>query len=261
MTGPEVTTKGVLEIAEHEGVVLGPYYDSKKIPTYGVGHTRAAGGPDPNKMGWVDTRGWPEAKVKAELVKALALFDDDLDKYEDRVRRAIKVKLKPHQFDALVSFDFNTGGIVVAKLTEAINRGDMGGDGFMGWIKPKELMKRRQAEQALFRTGDYEANGDLIPVYDALPDGRTRFRRHMRGAELLALMPKRGAVAAIEAVAARHPPANPVAPPSAPAPGRADVFPPLADYAPAPPAPAGGALAAFFVGLAAVLKARFGGGK
>lgn len=185
----KISPQGVLEIAEHEGIVLGPYLDSVGVWTYGVGHTAAAGAPDPAKMKREDTRAWPAAKVEAELVKALRLFDEDLDRYEARVAKAVKVPLKAHEFDALVSFDFNTGGIFKAKLTEAINRGDKGGDGFMGWVRPKEIIKRRKAEQALFRTGRYDANGDSIPVYDALGDGRIRHRMTITGERLKQLMP------------------------------------------------------------------------
>lgn len=185
----KISDRGVLEIAEHEGIVLGPYRDSVGVWTYGVGHTAATGGPDPAKMEHVDTRGWSQARVDTELVKALRLFDEDLDKYEARVAKAVKGPLKQHEFDALVSFDFNTGGIFKAKLTEAINRGDKSGEGFMGWIKPKEIIKRRRAEQALFRTGNYDANGTAIPVYDALSDGRLRFRGTIDEAKLRRLMP------------------------------------------------------------------------
>lgn len=196
----EVTTRGVLEIAEHEGIVLGPYLDSVGVWTYGVGHTKAAGGLDPAKLPRVDTRKWTEGQVWAEIVKALILFDDDLDKYEDRVRGAVKRAILPHQFDALVSFDFNTGGIYKAELTRQINRGDLSGNGFMGWVRPKEIIKRRKAEQALFRTGNYDGNGDDIPVYDVLPNGRTRYRMAIKGHELLPRMPKRGATAALAAL-------------------------------------------------------------
>lgn len=189
----QITERGVLEIAEHEGLVLGPYLDSVKVWTYGAGHTAAAGGPDPSKMPRVDTRKWSDEQVSEELLKIVNLFDIDLDKYEARVRGAIKVPLKPHQFDALVSFDFNTGGIYKAELTKQINRGDKSGSGFMGWLKPKEIIKRRKSERDLFRTGNYDANGDDIPVYDALPDGRTRFRMAIDGAKLADLMKKAGA--------------------------------------------------------------------
>ena len=186
----KISAKGVLEVAEHEGIVLGPYMDSKGVWTYGVGHTAAAGGLNPVKMDRVDTRHWSDDRVRRELVTALQVFDDDLDKYEKRVSGAVKVPLLQQQFDALVSFDFNTGGIYRAKLTEALNRGDINGaaEGFMGWLRPKEIIKRRTAEMMLFRTGDYSANGSLITVWDALPDGSTRRRGRMDSAELSSLM-------------------------------------------------------------------------
>lgn len=180
----KISDKGVLEIAEHEGIVPGPYLDSVGVWTWGVGHTSAAGGPNPAQM----QRGMP-ADVDAAVLDALRLFDEDLDKYEGRVNKAVKVPLKQHQFDALVSFDFNTGGIFAAKLTAALNRGDMSGNGFMGWLKPKEIIKRRKAEQALFRTGDYDANGDSIPIWRVDEHGRLRgILKTVSGTELQRLM-------------------------------------------------------------------------
>lgn len=204
----KVTPKGVLEIAEHEGIVLGPYKDSVGIWTYGVGHTKAAGGLNPEKMPKVDTRLWGEARVQEELLRAVQVFDADLDTYEDRVRRAITVPLKPHQFDALVSFDFNTGGILRAKLTEAINkRAPDASRHFFGWLRPPELRKRREAEEALFRTGNYDANGDRIAVWDAIGDGRLRHRMTIGGKELARLMERAGT--------GHKPPAAPVPAPAA----------------------------------------------
>lgn len=190
----KVTSKGVLEIAEHEGIVLGPYLDSVGVWTYGVGHTAAAGGLDPTKMPKHDTRGWTDAQVKEELLSAISLFDWDLDSYEARVSKAIRVPIKAHQFDALVSFDFNTGGIHRAKLTEAINTGDVNASRhFMGWLRPPEIRKRREAEKLLFETGNYDANGDRIPIYDAIGNGRLRMRSTISGKELAALMGEAGA--------------------------------------------------------------------
>jgi len=163
-----LSDQGLLEICEHEGIVPAPYLDSKGIWTFGVGHTAAAGGPDPATM----PRGMP-ADLDAAIDRALDLLKEDLAKYEDRVNKAIKVPLKQHQFDALVSFDLNTGGIFKAKLTEAINRGDAdAAKHFMGWLKPKEIIGRRTDEMKLFQTGDYAANGSDIPVWKVRDDGR-----------------------------------------------------------------------------------------
>lgn len=180
----KVSNLGLLEIAEHEGIVPAPYKDSKGVWTFGIGHTAAAGGLDPREM----VSAMP-ADVDRAIDRAIAVFREDVSKYEARVNQAIKVPLKQHQFDALVSFDLNTGGIFKAKLTAAINSGDMSGKGFMGWTKPKEIIKRRKAEQALFRTGNYDANGDDIPVWRT--DGKGNLKGVMRtydGADLLERM-------------------------------------------------------------------------
>jgi len=124
-----VSDKGLLEIAEHEGIVPAPYRDSVGVWTFGVGHTAAAGGLDPQEMNGAMPTG---AALEAAVDRALEVFREDIPKYEARVNKHIKVPLKQHQFDALVSFDFNTGGIwykskrtgkmTHAQLVKAINR-------------------------------------------------------------------------------------------------------------------------------------------
>lgn len=180
----KLSDRGILEIAEHEGIVPAPYLDSKGIWTFGVGHTAAAGDPDPARM----PRGMP-ADIDAAIDQALKVFARDVASYEDRVRRAIKVPLKQHEFDALVSFDFNTGGIFKARLTERINAGDRhAAESFMGWLKPPEIRKRRTAEMTLYQTGDYDRNGRTVPIWNvdgagklrgvaATADGETLLRR------------------------------------------------------------------------------------
>lgn len=176
-----LSDKGLLEICEHEGIVPAPYRDSVGVWTYGVGHTAAAGGVDPETM----PRGMP-ANMDAAIDEALRVFREDVRKYERRVNEAVKVDLDQHQFDALVSFDFNTGGIHRAKLTEAINRGDMTGGGFMGWLRPPEIRKRRTAEMRLFQTGDYDANGSQIPIWRVDASGKLKgIHSTISGAEIL----------------------------------------------------------------------------
>lgn len=178
-----VSDKGLVEIAEHEGIVPAPYRDSVGVWTYGVGHTAAAGGLDPREMNSAMPTG---AALDAAVDRALELFKVDLGKYEKRVNDAIKVPLLQHEFDALVSFDFNTGGIYRAKLTAAINAGDKSGAGFMGWLQPPEIRKRRTAEMNLFKTGDYDANGNTVPIWKTNGAGKLiGLHGSMSGAELL----------------------------------------------------------------------------
>ncbi len=173
---------GLIEIAEHEGIVPAPYRDSAGVWTWGIGHTAAAGNPDPARM----HRAMPQ-DIETAVMTAIDQFAIDVKGYVARVNAAIRVPLAQHQFDALVSFDFNTGGIHRAKLTAAINAGEPdAARHFMGWLRPPEIRKRRTAEMALFRTGDYAANGDAVPVWRTDGRGRlTGIMRTMSGEELL----------------------------------------------------------------------------
>ena len=159
----KVSTAGMLAIVEHEAAVLTPYKDSMGVWTVGVGHTRSAGPPDPMSI-----------RDPLTLEAVLDLFVNDLAKYEARVNDAVKVPLHQHQFDALVSFDFNTGGIFRARLTQHLNAGDLdrAAAAFMGWRKPPEIIGRRTKEMELFRTGVYPQITHL-KVYDRFP-GRLR---------------------------------------------------------------------------------------
>jgi lysozyme len=192
MTDMTISTRGLIEIAEHEGIVPAPYLDSVGVWTWGIGHTAAASGPDPAKM----TRAMPQ-DVDAAVMAAIDQFAIDVKGYVARVNEAIRVPLAQHQFDALVSFDFNTGGIHRARLTAAINAGEPdAARHFLGWLKPPEIRKRRTAEMALFRTGDYASNGDAVPIWRTDSRGKlTGILRTMSGEELL----RRIAVAPIPA--------------------------------------------------------------
>ncbi|SFQ14003.1 lysozyme [Roseivivax halotolerans] len=178
----EITDRGLLEIAEHEGIVPAPYRDSVGVWTWGLGHTAAAGGPDPSKM----NRAMPN-DIDAAIEEVLDQFRIDVARYARRVGDAVKVALKPYERDALVSFDLNTGGIYRAKLTAAINRGDADASRhFFGWLKPPEIRKRRTAEKRLFETGDYDANGDEIAIWRTNGQGKLLgVMTTIRGGELL----------------------------------------------------------------------------
>ena len=184
----KISDKGLLEICEHEGIVPAPYLDSVGVWTFGIGHTAAAGGPDPLDL----PKGMP-GNIDGAIDEAIALFREDVGKYEARVNAALKVPVSQHQFDALVSFDFNTGGIHRAQLTRAINAGEANASRhFFGWLKPPEIRKRRTAERNLFDTGDYDANGNSIPVWRVSDTGRLLgIHSTIKGADLLKRM-KRG---------------------------------------------------------------------
>ena len=171
----QMTDRGLLALVRHEGIVPGPYLDVAGVWTFGIGHTAAAGPPDPARM----ARGMP-ADIDAGIREAFRVFRTDLATYEAAVRREVKVSLAPHEFDALVSFHYNTGGIARAALTKALNAGNRAAaaDGFMGWLKPAAIRPRREAERDLFATGRYPAG--TIPVWSVDRNGQVDFSRPIR---------------------------------------------------------------------------------
>lgn len=171
----QTTDRGLLALIRHEGVVPGPYLDVKDIWTFGIGHTAAAGPPDPVRM----PRGMP-TDTQAGIREAFRLFRSDLAAYEAEVLRAVKVPLEPHEFDALVSFHYNTGGIAKAALTRHLNAGNRAAAAaaFMGWLKPAAIRSRREAERDLFARGIYPTG--TIPVWSVDRNGRVDFSRPIR---------------------------------------------------------------------------------
>lgn len=158
---------GLIALVRHEGIVPAPYRDSVGVWTYGVGHTRAAGPPDPAAL----PRGMPE-DLDGAMRRVLDLFRTDLLVYEAAVQVVLRRPVTQHAFDALVSFHYNTGGIRRAKLTEHLNAGrlDEAARAFLGWLRPPEIRTRRLAEQSLFRAGVYGSG--RIAVYSANANGR-----------------------------------------------------------------------------------------
>ena len=182
----QMTDRGLLALARHEGIVPGPYRDSTGTWTFGIDHTAAAGPPDPAMI----PRGMPE-DLDAAIRGAFRLFRADLARYEADVQRAVTVPLEPHEFDALVSFHYNTSGIARAALTRHLNAGDRdaAANAFLNWRKPASIIPRREAERDLFRHGHYP--GGTIPVWSVDRAGRVDFSRPIRRLtedEALALM-------------------------------------------------------------------------
>jgi lysozyme len=99
----QTSDRGLIALIRHEGVVPAPYTDVKGVWTFGIGHTAAAGAPDPGRL----PRGMP-ADLDAEIAQAFRVFRADLGRYGAEVLRAVTVPLSTYEFDALVSFHYNT---------------------------------------------------------------------------------------------------------------------------------------------------------
>lgn len=169
----KTSPQGAAFLASHEGLVPGPYRDSVGVWTYGIGHTAAAGAPDPAKM----ARGMP-ADMDAAVSDALRLFAADLVAYEAAVAAAIKVPVTQQQFDAAVSFHFNTGAIATATWVMSLNAGkvETAAKQMMNWSRPPEIVPRRDAERRLFLHGEY---GDgATTIWGVTEAGRVVWRSH-----------------------------------------------------------------------------------
>ena len=164
-----LSDKGLMALISHEGIVQSRYKDSVGVWTIGVGHTAAAGGINPANFAGTLT-----------MKEVFDLLRVDVAKYAAAVNRAVKVPLAQHQFDALVSFHYNTGAIGKATLVKKLNAGDMAGaaKGFDSYWKPIDIKPRRMAEKALFQTGNYPA--PFAPVYPATPQGKVLWKQGRR---------------------------------------------------------------------------------
>lgn len=94
-------------------------------------------------------------------VECDARLEVDLARYAADVARALgDAPTSQHQFDALVSFHYNTGAIARATLTRLHKAGDFAGAAaeFGKWVNAggrrlAGLVRRREAEAALYRGG------------------------------------------------------------------------------------------------------------
>jgi lysozyme len=143
-----ISDAGLRFIKAHEGLRLEAYPDpgtGGKPWTIGYGHT----GPEVV----------PGLRITAE--RAEELLRANVARFEAAVTRLVRVPLSQPQFDALVSFAFNTGEGALARSTllKMLNAGDYSGaaEQFDKWVnaggKPMPgLIRRRRAERTMFES-------------------------------------------------------------------------------------------------------------
>ncbi len=152
-----ITPKGIALIHQFEGCAR----------RNSDGHFEAY--PDPgSRNGRPWTIGW--GTTGSDIVKGLVWtqqqcddrFAAHLQRYEEQVRQALAgAPTTQNQFDALVSFHYNTGAIGSATLTRRHRAGDWPGAlaEFARWVRNDGkvlpgLVRRRQAEAALYALSD-----------------------------------------------------------------------------------------------------------
>ena len=183
----KTSDKGIAFLVAHEGVVPGPYLDSVGVWTYGIGHTKAAGDPDPASL----PRGMPD-DLDAALREVFTVFRRDLEKYETAVTKALgNTSVEQHEFDAAVSFHYNTGAIGRASwvdLWKRSQKADAARSMLANWRKPAEIIGRRTAERDLFLTGTYGT--DKATVWQVSTAGKIVWKqaRRLSQDDILSLM-------------------------------------------------------------------------
>ncbi len=162
----DISKEGLAELAAYEAIILKPYLDSVGVKTVGVGSTKSD---IPDIALWAWDR---EITIK----EAIDIYKKGLKKYVDAVNAALKVPVKQHEFDALVSITYNigTGGMrgstfmklvnskaSPAQIVSAMQRFNRAGGRVL-----KGLVNRRKAESELYLTGKYAHNGkvSVVPV-------------------------------------------------------------------------------------------------
>jgi lysozyme len=148
----QLSAAGEKFIVNEEGIRLNSYLDQVGVWTIGVGHT------GPELHGGIT---WTREKV-------MEVFRADVARFAAAVTKLVGAALKPHEFDALVSFAFNvgTGNFASSTLLRKLNALDYRGAGeqFSRWNKGKingvltelpVLTARRRRERKLFEEGQY----------------------------------------------------------------------------------------------------------
>lgn len=151
-------------IKDWEGEHLKAYRDVAGIWTIGVGHT----GPEVRE-GMVISSAQSDAYLKGDLAEA-----------ELEIWRCVKVKLAQHEFDALVSWQFNCGALRSSTLLKRLNAGryDLVDDEMRRWNKatnPKTGKKvvvrgpvaRRLSESELWAVGDYRTRNETTAFWES----------------------------------------------------------------------------------------------
>lgn len=161
---PALTEKMLLELAEHEGLVLEAYRDSVGVWTWGFGVTDASG----HKV--ERYRGRPSS-----VLRAIEVFEWLVrTRYLPAVAKAFEGhELTEAQWAAALSFHWNTGAIARASWVRQfrLGRRHEAWLAFMDWARPREIIPRRKAERDLFFDGRWSGDG-LVVLYERVrPNG------------------------------------------------------------------------------------------
>lgn len=146
----KISLAGITLIKHFEGCYLRAYKCPAGVWTIGYGHT-----------GLVHNDGTVYRGRVISPEEAGLLLEHDLASFARRVCDLVKRPLSQQQFDALVSFDFNTGALHRSTVLRKLNACDDAGaaNALLLWNRAGRevlpgLVRRRNAERHLFLTGE-----------------------------------------------------------------------------------------------------------
>jgi lysozyme len=159
----KISEAGIQLIKSFEGCHNTPYRCPAALWTIGYGHVLY---PDQARLKTPERALYgikDEHNRTFEYDEIDSILEKDLQRFEAGVLRLCPASADSQsQFDAIVSFSFNVGlgNLQSSTLRMQYNRGDIEGaaDEFLKWTKAsgkvlKGLVRRREAERALFLTG------------------------------------------------------------------------------------------------------------
>ena len=159
----KISEAGIQLIKSFEGCHNMPYKCPAGLWTIGYGHVLY---PDQARLKTPERALYdikPEHNRVFEYDEIDELLEQDLQRFQDGVSRLCPATDdRQSHFDAMVAFAFNVGlgNLQSSTLRMKYNRGDIEGtaDEFLKWTKAsgkvlKGLVRRREAERALFLTG------------------------------------------------------------------------------------------------------------
>ena len=144
----KLNNEGYKLICDFEGLSLTPYLCSAKVPTIGYGNTYY---PNGKRVTLLDD------SITKEY--AFEIYKEVADRFAKKVSSMLKIEVTQNQFNALVSFNYNTGALHTSTLLKKVNANpnDPSIDiEFKKWVRAggkvvKGLVIRREKESNLYK--------------------------------------------------------------------------------------------------------------
>jgi lysozyme len=177
----QLTREGKFVIAMEEGLVPTRYRDKVGRDTWGVGHTRFAGAPNPETMSFA-----MPSNVDAVIKEAIRVYDKTVERYAAEVLKHFGA-MAPHELDGWTNWHYNTGGAATSRAAQLWRDGKKveAVAVLRQWNKvtingkkqvSKALDKRREVEAGMILAKVYPSRSAGIPVWPTDGKGKVIWR-------------------------------------------------------------------------------------